>query len=101
MNPVLEYLHFLKVDCGYRDIKLFSAERWGAVMPLIHHAAIVTGTVGNRHGLDDRWCYRSQEDAARHLGSWDGVGEPDGWDRHHRTGRRREGGDPELETIRW
>lgn len=32
--------------------------------------------------------------------AWDGTGDPSGWHRHPSTGRRRPGGDPELEFIR-
>jgi hypothetical protein len=31
---------------------------------------------------------------------WDGNGEPTGWTRHPRTGRRRAFGDPETEIVR-
>lgn len=32
---------------------------------------------------------------------WDGTGEPQGWFRNQTTGRRRPGGDPAQEFIRW
>lgn len=33
---------------------------------------------------------------------WDGEGDPmEGWERDIMTGRRREGGDPNKETVRW
>lgn len=35
----------------------------------------------------------------RGLNEWNGEGEPEGWYRHRKTGRRRPGGDPEKEYI--
>jgi hypothetical protein len=52
--------------------------------------------------FDDTWNY----DAATHRAGWraalgwDGHGEPEGWYRHPRSGRRRPGGDPEKEFVR-
>lgn len=50
---------------------------------------------------DDTWLYRGDmHDAAwRAVLGWDGQGEPEGWYRHPHTGRRREDGTPESETI--
>jgi hypothetical protein len=33
--------------------------------------------------------------------AWDGQGEPAGWFRNPKTGRRRSGGDPKQEWIQW
>lgn len=49
--------------------------------------------------FDDSWCYNSVREAERALEAWDGQGEPSGWHRHHKSGRRRPDGDPEQEYI--
>lgn len=33
--------------------------------------------------------------------TWDGIGEPEGWFRNPKTGRRRPDGDKEQEYIDW
>jgi hypothetical protein len=53
--------------------------------------------------FDDVWDYLGDEPGIdcgwlAAIG-WDGEGEPEGWYRHHRTGRRRPGGDPAKEVI--
>lgn len=52
---------------------------------------------------EDTWFYNPEqgEEAWRHVLGWDGKGEPAGWFRHPRSGRRREGGDPAKEIIQW
>jgi hypothetical protein len=71
------------------------------VAPLMFTSAVIVGPVGD-HYYDDRWCYTgplAALDAARAWGGpWNG-GEPTGWHRHPGTGRRREDGDPERETV--
>lgn len=56
------------------------------------------GLVGDNAYLD-QWDYTAELTAAawRAALAWDGAGEPEGWYRHARTGRRRPGGDPSRE----
>lgn len=55
-----------------------------------------------RESYDDVWCYEAPELALLWAQVWDGAEdtEPSGWHRHPATGRRRPGGDPELEEVR-
>lgn len=62
--------------------------RFAAVMPLLYTAAIVVGEVGDEDSILDRWCYASPRTAGFALELWDGTGEPLGWHRHPRSGRR-------------
>jgi hypothetical protein len=52
-------------------------------------------------GMRDVWDYQpSQTEAAwRAAIAWDGQGEPEGWYRHHGTGRRRPGGDASKQQV--
>jgi hypothetical protein len=50
-------------------------------------------------GYEQGFCYERIEDAFAAADRWDGVGEPDGWIRCIRTGRRRPGGDATKEYI--
>lgn len=62
---------------------------WAALMPLMFTVAIVTDL--NLYGYGDRWCYHSLEDALTALLTWavrGAEGEPAGWHRHPKTGRR-------------
>jgi hypothetical protein len=41
-------------------------------------------------GYADRYCYQTEEGALRALIQWDGEGDPEGWHRHPKSGRRRD-----------
>ena len=49
--------------------------------------------------LMDEWCYEDEPKALQALEAWDGKGEPEGWNRHPRTGRYRHLGNPEDEWV--
>ncbi len=51
---------------------------------------------------DDVWDYPAEHTDGGWTAAlgWDGEGEPEGWYRHARTGRRRPGGDPSKEHVR-
>ena len=40
-------------------------------------------------GYADRYCYQTKEGAVAALDNWDGIGDPEGWHRHLKSGRRR------------
>lgn len=64
-------------------------------------ARLSVGPPGDLDLLDD-WLYDTPEAAVAALDAWAacaGAGEPDGWMRHPRSGRRRPGGDPALEYV--
>jgi hypothetical protein len=72
------------------------------VKRLMFHWTLLRGTVGDMDGYDDRWCYKTQEGALHAVSQWAAAkfaGEPNGWHRHHKTGRRRTNGDPATEYI--
>lgn len=61
---------------------------------------ICVGPADDPSGFDDVWCYESVPAAIDALEVWDGEGEPAGWMRHPRSGRRRPEGDPAQEYVR-
>lgn len=73
--------------------------RYAAIKPLLFHWTMITGMVGDYISFDDRWCYVDANAAKWGLREWSGQGDPDGWHRHPRTGRRRPDGDPAREYI--
>lgn len=76
--------------------------RWMAVVPFIYTDAIVWGWITDTMFYEDRWCYDSPAKAIIYGTAWDGNAphtEPDGWHRHPRSGRRREGGDESKEYV--
>lgn len=89
----IAFFRWLVADCGYRNARpLFSgSDRWVAIQPLMYTNAIITGRIGDRCNVDDRWCYHDYESALAALERWDGEGEPEGWHRHPSSGRRRNG----------
>jgi hypothetical protein len=73
------------------------------VLPFAYTAAVIVGTIGDRFGYLDRWCYHTVRIAIAAGDAWDGNWphtEPEGWHRHPGTGRRRENGDPSTEEVR-
>jgi len=83
--------------CGYLNYREFDNGRDAAIVPMLYTHALVADL--DNFGYGDRWCYKTFEGAQNALAEWSGDGEPNGWHRHPDTGRRRENGDPEKETI--
>lgn len=73
-----------------------------AVLPMTSgKGRLVIGPAGSI-GYDDGYCYESRDRAIQAAKEWSGEGDPlDGWHRHIGSGRRREGGDPARESVRW
>lgn len=86
---VNRYLYWLRVDCGYQNVRLLPEGRWAGIWSQMFSHAVIVGRVGSRLGIDDRWCYHDAATARMALQAWDGTGEPEGWHRHPRSGRRR------------
>jgi hypothetical protein len=88
---------------GYSCIVLRShVAEWYAVKPLLYHWTLHMGVIGDQAGIENWWCYQTQDMARSAL--FDFVtsgfqGEPIGWHRHPKSGRRRENGDPAKEII--
>lgn len=92
--------HLMRMkDLGYLEVRPLARGRWTGLMQFMFTWAIILGRMGDEHGYDDRWCYKTQADALRALEAWDGEGEPKGWHRHPLTGRRRTDGDPDTEYV--
>lgn len=71
---------------GYHDLRELGDAGLVGLYKLIYTYAIISG-IGT-YTYEDRWCYESCAAARRALDAWDGTGEPQGWHRHPRTGRR-------------
>jgi len=71
------------------------------------HWTMITGSMDNFWGYDDRWCYDDRmvgnmllvEHALEEWRQRGFEGEPEQWHRHPKTGRRRLHGDPEQEYV--
>lgn len=85
-----EFINWLKDEQLYPEAKAFEDGRYAAIYPLIYTYAIIEGRIGDKGGYDDRWCYTTREAAMKAYNEWNGVGEPSGWIRNPRTGRRRD-----------
>lgn len=95
----MTYLEWLTDECGYRYARDLHNGRWAAVESLLFTGSLIVGRLGDMVGIDDRWCYRDVAAAKAALDAWDGNGEPTGWHRNPKTGRRRPDGDELLEYI--
>lgn len=86
--PDVEFLHWLKQECGYHHVRPLPGRRWAAIERKMFTHAIATGRVGDHTSVDDFWCYHTEAAALTALAAWDGTGEPGGWFRHTLSGRR-------------
>ena len=82
------WLLYARQYLEYTDAKILPGDRYAAVSQMLFTAAIITGQIGDTDGYADRWCYGTPWAAAAALEAWDGQGEPGGWHRHPRSGRR-------------
>lgn len=73
---------------GYADIRKMPDGEFAAIRTFVFTCAIIYGMTPWGH--DERWCYRTYEDAKKALDAWNGEGEPEGWHRHPASGRRRD-----------
>lgn len=70
------------------------------VWPMLGNQGYLCLTDGTVH--HNTYAYRPAARAIEAARVWSGEYDPlDGWHRHMQTGRRREGGDPNKETVRW
>lgn len=59
---------------------------------------IAVGRLGDC-GYDDGWCFHDHDAAWRAALGWNGHGDPEGWYRHLRSGRRRPDGTEASEYV--
>ena len=72
----------------YFAMKTLPDGRRCGVVRLIYHFTMHVDI--NEIGYEDRYCYRTLDGALRALADWDGEGDPEGWHRNPKTGRRRD-----------
>ncbi len=103
----------LKTSAEYRE-QLLSApsdivlhakgDRFLVVHRLLFHWTLQEYRFPDAECYEDRWCFGARETALAAVAEWQARGfdgEPIGWHRHPRTGRRRPGGDPAGEYVEW
>lgn len=76
-------------------------DHFTAVAPLLYGAGCIIYAT-SLEGIDNQWHYETLHGAVFALYIWDvtGTNEPEGWARHPGTGRRRENGDADKETVK-
>lgn len=72
---------------SYIVIRKLPDGRLCGVMRLLFHWTLHVDI--DHTGYADRYCYQTLSGALSALKDWDGTGEPHGWHRHPKTGRRR------------
>jgi hypothetical protein len=81
----------------YHAIRVLPDGRVIGVKRLLFHWTLHVDV--NWYGYADNYCYETLEQAMAGYGQWTGSGEPTGWHRHVKTGRRRPNGDPAQEYV--
>ena len=67
---------------------------------LFGNVRLSMGETGDRcFYFEAGWCFHDPDAAWRAAMGWNGDGDPEGWIRHIRSGRRRPDGTPESEYI--
>ena len=92
--------HFAADGCLY--YRALPDDQEITVWPMTYGKARLCIGLQQSMGYEDGYCYESRARALKAARLWSGEGDPlDGWHRHLNSGRRREGGDPAKETVRW
>lgn len=92
----------IQEENGYLLVHPINSEEYVLIHKFMFTWAIMTGLLWMPDILEDRWCYSSLQCAAAALTEWGSrgyEGEPQGWHRHPKSGRRRVNGDPDTEYI--
>ena len=98
-----KFREFLEEN-DYKHIRQINDQYWGAIYQFLYGWSIIIGKIGDTTGYEDRWDLTSYHGALLSLEQWEARGfdgEPDGWIRHLRTGRRRPDGDRSKEHINY
>jgi hypothetical protein len=74
-------------------------DMYGACKQQLFNVALIFGPMHDKSGFNDKWEYKSTAQAIAALAQWDGTGEPEGWIRNPKTGRRRPDGDKSREYV--
>lgn len=103
-GPDVEFFQWLRTEDGGSCTLAGQIDggMYCAIKPLLFHWTMIIGVIGDRTGYEDRYCYGSQALASAALLEWatrEYRDEPKMWHRHPKSGRRREGGDAEQETV--
>lgn len=95
------YILWLKTPDGgsCSHVKILGEGIYAAIKPLLFHWTMIVGMIDNKIEVLDSYCYANQDRALLALIQWNGKGDPVGWTRHPRTGRRRPNGLQEGEYI--
>lgn len=72
---------------GYEAVRELPDGRVIALHRLLFHWTVLIDI--DYCGYADRYCFATRELAEKVFNDWDGIGEPEGWHRHPKTGRRR------------
>lgn len=76
------------VVTSYIDLKQLPDGRYIGTLRLLFHWTMHVDI--DDVGYADRYCFSTYELAKAAFDVWSGEGDPDGWHRHPKTGRRRD-----------
>lgn len=88
-DEALEWLEKFCRENHYSEPQLMDdGIHYAAISRMMHTHAIILGEIGDSRSYLDRWCYADGLLAMMALVVWDGTGDPMGWHRHPKSGRR-------------
>jgi hypothetical protein len=74
---------------SHRCLVRKARDRWVCLTPLLKRWAIVSGPLATPGAATDIWLYTDPRHAIVAASEWTGIGEPQGWAWHPRSGRHR------------
>ena len=77
-------------------------DRYAIIKRLMFHWTIITGSIHEQDGYEDRWCYETQFLATLAIAEWCSryfLDEPKGWHKHPATERRQPAGTGIVEYV--
>ncbi|MCS4089697.1 hypothetical protein [Rhizobium sp. BK176] len=73
---------------SYIDLRQLPDGRYIGTLQLLFHWTMHIDI--DLVGYSDRYCFATYELAKKAFDEWSGEGDPDGWHRHPKTGRRKD-----------
>ncbi len=92
-----ETIEQFTADNRFLACRMLPDGRYVAVIQMLFNLRIGVGV--DTTGFEDVWCYHNEALCMAAYTTWDGAGEPFGWYKHPRTGRRRPDFTPESEYV--
>lgn len=77
-----------EIRAEYEHLRMLPDGRIIAIRRLLMHWTLLVGL--DEFGYAENYCFATRDLVESAYKNWDGTGEPEGWHRHPKSGRRRD-----------